>query len=423
MKTFTIDTDNNITVHPSRKAARETGAGVFATEEQFADLIGPDNKRLVEIWNGLAGVKPVTKFANRKSATERIWKALQSLGEQAAAPLPETPFDATEAEAAPGELPVAEPEHADAETARPREDATLQAEIEPVALTPPDAGEAAETVANVGAQEPHGAPAERDRDRERPAPEESAQGQESREAGEIGGERRAARGQQDGAGGRDAPTQERRHAGGDHGADGLAEAHRPRVHGWRDEESRVYRRVLQIREGRAQLSDQPVAPPRSLLPARLRPRRAFLLLVPRSRCPRHAVTAALADAQPARAGANVGQTWRNGGQSWLACSSRNSADQSPSARHSPDISGCPVRSRVSMAAISRRQRSGSYAPLGFGFGTVLWVISCGMSVSICYRHRFGGRVYELKFLNQLGQVAEFTSRYGFEHPILGSCPL
>jgi hypothetical protein len=45
MKTFTIDTDNNITVHPSRKAARETGAGVFATEEQFADLIGPDNKR------------------------------------------------------------------------------------------------------------------------------------------------------------------------------------------------------------------------------------------------------------------------------------------------------------------------------------------------------------------------------------------
>ena len=77
MKMFTIDTDNNITVHTSRKAARETGAGVFATEEQFADLIGPDNKRLVEIWNSLAGVKAVTKFANRKAATERIWKALQ----------------------------------------------------------------------------------------------------------------------------------------------------------------------------------------------------------------------------------------------------------------------------------------------------------------------------------------------------------
>jgi hypothetical protein len=36
MKTFTIDTENNITVHASRKATRQTGASVFATEEQFA---------------------------------------------------------------------------------------------------------------------------------------------------------------------------------------------------------------------------------------------------------------------------------------------------------------------------------------------------------------------------------------------------
>ena len=81
MKHFTIDAENNITVHVSRKAARETDAGIFATEEQFADLIGPDNKRLLEIWNSLPGVKPVTKFTSRKAATERIWKALQSLGE------------------------------------------------------------------------------------------------------------------------------------------------------------------------------------------------------------------------------------------------------------------------------------------------------------------------------------------------------
>src|ERR1035438_9374935 len=95
MKHFTIDTDNNITVHASKKAARETGAGVFSTEEQFADLIGPDNKRLVEIFNSLTGVKPVTKFANRKAATERIWKAIQGLGEipatQAKAPVAAAP--------------------------------------------------------------------------------------------------------------------------------------------------------------------------------------------------------------------------------------------------------------------------------------------------------------------------------------------
>jgi hypothetical protein len=126
MKTFTIDADNNITVHTSRKAARETGAGVFATEEQFAELIGPDNKRLVEIWNGLAGVKPVTKFANRRAATERIWKAIQSLGEQGAPTVPETPFDSPEPDVAQADLPVA----------------------------------AAEPAANVAAQEPEGAPAE-----------------------------------------------------------------------------------------------------------------------------------------------------------------------------------------------------------------------------------------------------------------------
>ena len=81
MKHFTIDAENNITVHASRKEARENDAGVFATEEQFADLIGPDNKRLIEIWNCLPGVRPVTKFTSRKTATERIWKAIQNLGE------------------------------------------------------------------------------------------------------------------------------------------------------------------------------------------------------------------------------------------------------------------------------------------------------------------------------------------------------
>ena len=42
------------------------------------------NKRLIEIWNSLPGVIPVKKFANRKIATERIWKAIQGLGGPAA---------------------------------------------------------------------------------------------------------------------------------------------------------------------------------------------------------------------------------------------------------------------------------------------------------------------------------------------------
>jgi hypothetical protein len=105
MKHFTIDAENNITVHASRKAARETDAGVFATEEQFADLIGPDNKRLIEIWNSLPGVKAVTKFTSRKTASERIWKALQSLGEATPAATPEPSAPQTP-DVAPEEAPA-----------------------------------------------------------------------------------------------------------------------------------------------------------------------------------------------------------------------------------------------------------------------------------------------------------------------------
>jgi hypothetical protein len=111
MKHFTIDGENNITVHASRKAARATGAGVFATEEQFADLIGPDSKRLLEIWNSLPGVKPATKFANRKVATERIWKTIQGLGGPVVAePAPEPTSGPLQADTARAEVLTAEPQ-------------------------------------------------------------------------------------------------------------------------------------------------------------------------------------------------------------------------------------------------------------------------------------------------------------------------
>jgi hypothetical protein len=157
MKTFTIDDDNNITAHPFKKAARDTGAGIFASEEQFADVIGPDNKRLVEIWNSLPGVKPVAKFANRKVATERIWKAIQDLGEvPSAAPASEPPDGAIEAETAVAEVAPAEP----AQTEPP---ATPETTSEPSAVAvvdqPADAADAAEPAATVGAQAPDVAPA------------------------------------------------------------------------------------------------------------------------------------------------------------------------------------------------------------------------------------------------------------------------
>src|SRR5579871_6827406 len=152
MNHFTIDSTNNITVHETKKAAKATGNPVFSTEEQFADAIGNDNKRLVEIWNSLPGVAPLKKFANRKVATERIWKALQTLGQRMDAPsvpdfasctkaveaLPETPFDEPKPD------PVATEHQAAIKTA------ALHVEEQPTAA--PVA--TTELVATVSAQEP-----------------------------------------------------------------------------------------------------------------------------------------------------------------------------------------------------------------------------------------------------------------------------
>jgi len=109
MKAFSISADNDITVHASRKAARETGDGVFTTQEQLGELIGKDGKRLVENWNSLTGVAPVKKFTSTKVGVARIWDAIQGLGDSVDS-TPET----AEAEAqqkphvAPEEAPVSE---------------------------------------------------------------------------------------------------------------------------------------------------------------------------------------------------------------------------------------------------------------------------------------------------------------------------
>jgi len=100
MNAFTIDADNNITVHATKKAARATGAGVFDTAEGLADLIGTDHKRLVGVWNSLTGVTPVRKFTSRAVAARRIFAEVQKL--TASVETPRRPVgDATVAASAP----------------------------------------------------------------------------------------------------------------------------------------------------------------------------------------------------------------------------------------------------------------------------------------------------------------------------------
>src|SRR5450432_4273338 len=136
MKTFTIDQDNNITVHPSKQAARATGLGIFSTPEQFSDLIGPDAKRLVEIWNSITGVNPVKKFKDRKTATERIWKAIQTLGESVQ---PEA------AEAGTGDQPEAGDVVALAEEAHTQPAADIERTVEEPATVAPEAPQGPDT--------------------------------------------------------------------------------------------------------------------------------------------------------------------------------------------------------------------------------------------------------------------------------------
>ena len=80
MKAFSIDSENNITVHASREAAREAaGDGVFTSAGQLGTLAGGSGTRLVAIWNSLTGVKPVKKFMTSKAGARRIFAELQKL--------------------------------------------------------------------------------------------------------------------------------------------------------------------------------------------------------------------------------------------------------------------------------------------------------------------------------------------------------
>jgi len=80
MTTFTIDNENNITAYRPGDAIPEGDAEHFASEKELGELAAQwPASRLVEVWNGIPGDKPVKKFTSRKTAVTRIWKAVQSL--------------------------------------------------------------------------------------------------------------------------------------------------------------------------------------------------------------------------------------------------------------------------------------------------------------------------------------------------------
>jgi hypothetical protein len=82
MKAFTIDTEDNITVFASVYERGQSGgeAESFCSQKKLETLAEKwPATRLVEIWNGLPGVKPVQRFTSRAVAIRRIWAAIQYL--------------------------------------------------------------------------------------------------------------------------------------------------------------------------------------------------------------------------------------------------------------------------------------------------------------------------------------------------------
>jgi hypothetical protein len=91
MKTFTIDSRNVIMVHASDVWAGEE-AVKFQIEQELAALAATwPSSRLVEIWNKLKGVTPVTKFKDRKTAVSRIWNAIEMIEPIVPSPKVKTP--------------------------------------------------------------------------------------------------------------------------------------------------------------------------------------------------------------------------------------------------------------------------------------------------------------------------------------------
>ncbi|MGB7722817.1 MAG: DUF3489 domain-containing protein [Bryobacteraceae bacterium] len=130
MRLFAIDTDNAITAFPAAEQIPE-GQEHFATEKELAKLATNwPTDRLVQIWNGFAGVagfggdlKPVKKFTDRKSAVARIWKAIQGLDGAA----PETATAAQEAATPAPKVPKGAPKKAKATKTAKAKDAAPEA--------------------------------------------------------------------------------------------------------------------------------------------------------------------------------------------------------------------------------------------------------------------------------------------------------
>lgn len=160
MKTFTIDSDNNISVFASKKetAAASTPFDPFTSQSELAELAAEwPMSRLVEIWNSIPGVTAVSKFTSKKIAMERIWKAIQNLGTDIPKPADVPEPVATEVALA-ETTSIPETAEAPASEETGTDEVAAQATLDSPVAPANDEPAPAETLATVGAQVPEVAP-------------------------------------------------------------------------------------------------------------------------------------------------------------------------------------------------------------------------------------------------------------------------
>jgi hypothetical protein len=83
---FQVTAEGHIRVREEAGSAEGNAQDhTFASEPELQEVASPwPMKRLIEIWNRLPGVEPVSRFTDRNTAIRRLWRALQPQTEQGA---------------------------------------------------------------------------------------------------------------------------------------------------------------------------------------------------------------------------------------------------------------------------------------------------------------------------------------------------
>ena len=82
---YQINEDNTVQVIEATAAEPANLSSAFSSVEGLQEVVGEwPLRRLVEVWNRLPNVRPLSRFEDRQIAVQRIWRRLTNAERQAA---------------------------------------------------------------------------------------------------------------------------------------------------------------------------------------------------------------------------------------------------------------------------------------------------------------------------------------------------